>query len=1077
MRKLTFLLACLFLVGVGLVNAQSKSISGKVFFVDDGQPVIGATVKVKGTTVGTITGTSGEFKISLQGNAKDLVVSYVGMKTIEVEAKNNLVVRMEADSRQIGEVVVTALGISREKKSLGYSVQEVKGSELTKGGNPDLSTSLQGKVAGLEVRQSSGMPGAPSSILIRGARSFSGDNSPLYVIDGMPISSSNDYTQGNGDGVSGSAYSDRSADIDPSNIESINVLKGQAASALYGMRASNGVIIITTKNGKNGIKGKPIVSISNNTSVEQISRLPEVQQLYAQGTGSAWSTASSFSWGPLISNLPKTAVYGGDANGHPGMWFNPQMNKWVEPKAYNNPKAFYGNGVTANTNLNVSQAFENGNYSIGLGATNQTGIVLSTGMDRYSAKFSGEFKASNQVSLGFSSNYSDGKINKLPSGNDSYLFTVYGSPANYDLMGTPYHAPSGPLSDYRQISYRRGAVGENPLWAIHNNKYIEDTKRFFGNAFVEYKPVEYLKARYQIGVDTYSTNNEDYIEMGSSHTGQVLPTKTQYPTPANPNYAYIEPTGGSIKLYGLTRRTINSLLTVSFQKKISDDINLSVLVGNEINDDNMSSYNMLGTGFTVPGWDNLANTSTQTNSNSVSSDRTVGTFGNIALDYKNLLFFNATGREDVVSSMPRGSRSFFYPSASLGFLFTELDALKNNGALSFGKVRASYAEVGMAGTFHPITYLQSGATSGFLTDGLQFPLGGITGYEPNSTLYDPNLKPMNTKSYEAGVELKFFDNRLGLDYTFTNQVSDNQIFPVPLAGSTGYAEMYMNAGEMKSVAHEIVLTAIPVKTKDFEWAMQVNFSKVVSTCVSLAPGVESINLGGYEEPNIRASAGDTYPSIYGNQFAKDDKGRILVDEDKTSPTYGMPYQGKFGKLADVAPDFTMGFNNTFRYKFISFSALLDWKQGGHMYSGSNRLMDLYGSSKRTEDRTSTFVIDGYKADGSKNDIVRGGTADPNAYYNLYANVYANISESNIYETSFLKLRNITLGFDLPKSIAKQLFLQSATLTFSARNILLWTTLPNFDPESSQGQGNMQGGMDYMSLPQTKSFGVGLNLVF
>lgn len=1076
MRKLTFLLTCLFLIGVGLVNAQSKVVSGKVISAEDGQPVIGASVIVKGTTVGTITGINGDYSVNVSGSTPMLVVSYVGMKTVELEAKNGLTIRLESDSKLIDEVVVTALGISREKKSLGYAVQDVKGTDLTKGGNPDLATSLQGKVAGLEIRQSSGMPGAPSTMLIRGARSFSGDNTPLYVVDGLPVSSSNDFTQGNG-GVVGSAYSNRAADIDPNDIESINVLKGQAAAALYGMRASNGVIIITTKSGKGVAKGKPTVAISSNISVDQISRLPEMQMLYAQGTGQAWGTASSFTWGPLISDLPKIPTYGGDALGHPGKWFSPQMNDWVDPKAYNNPKAFFENGITTNNSVNVSQAFENGNYSIGLSATNQTGIINSTGMNRYSGKFSGEFKASGTVTLGFSGNYTDSKINKLPSGNDSYLFTVYGAPANYDLMGTPYHAPSGPLNKYRQISYRRGAVGENPLWGIENNKYIEDTKRFFGNAFVEYKPLNWIKVKYQLGVDTYNTNNKDYLEMGSTKTGQVLPTRPQYASPTNPNYTYIEPTGGSINIYGLTRRTLNSLLTVNVQRKLTDDLNFSLLVGNEINDDNSAYYNMLGTGFTIPGWDNLANTSTQTNSNSVYSDRTFGTFGNLALDYKNMLFFNATGRMDLVSSMPRNSRSFFYPSASLGFLFTELGALKNNKILSFGKVRGSYAEVGQAGTFHPVTFVQSSAPSGFLDDGLEFPLAGITGYEPNSTLYDPKLKPMNTKSVEFGVELKFLNNRLGLDYTFTNQISDNQIFPVPLAGSTGYGEMYLNAGKMKSVAHEIVLSATPVKTKDFEWDILLNYSKTVSTCVSLADGVESINLGGYEEPNIRASAGDTYPSIYGNQFAKDSEGRILVDEDPNSSTYGMPMQGEFGKLADVSPDFIMGFNNTLRYKFISLSALIDWKSGGHIYSGTNRLMDFYGTSKRTEDRTSTFIIDGYKADGSKNDIERGGDQDKDAYYELYANVYGNISEAQIYETSYLKLRNLTLGFDLPKTIAKHLSLQSAQINFSVRNILLWTTLPNLDPESSQGQGNMQGGMDYMSLPQTKSFSVGLNLVF
>jgi TonB-linked SusC/RagA family outer membrane protein len=1081
MKKIALLLA-FFAIGLQVLMAQTKEISGRVTSADDGGVIPGVSVSVKGTTLGTITDMDGVFRLKVPQDAKNLVFSFVGMQTQEVAitGQKNINVKLTSENINVDEVVVTALGITREKKSLGFAVQDVKGNEVTKGGNPDFITSLQGKVAGLEIRQSSGMPGAPASILIRGARSFSGNNAPLYVVDGMPISSDNDYAQGSG-GTAGSAYSNRALDIDPNDIESINVLKGQAAAALYGMRASNGVIVITTKSGRNAAKGKPVITFNTNTSVDQISRLPELQMKYAQGTYESWSTASSYSWGPLISDLPTMTdfggIYGGNANGHQGKWFDPSKNAWVDPVAYNNGKNFFENGVTLNNNINISQAFENGNYSIGLGSTNQTGIVSGTGLNRYNAKIAGNYNVNKKVTVGFSGNYSDDQLNKLPSGNDSYLFTVFGAPPNYDLMGSYSHAPSGPLNEYRQVSYRRGAVGDNPIWATEHNKYTEATKRFFGNTYLEYKPVNWIKAKYQLGIDSYTTDYEDYIEMGSAKTGQSLPTRTQYPTPANPAFAYVEPTGGSMEYYGITKRVLNSLFTITFDKKLTEDIHGTLLLGNEINDEYSNSYDMLGTGFTIPGWDNLANTSTQLTSNSKYRYRTVGNFGNLSLDYKSLLFLNLTGRVDRVSQMPKGNRTFFYPSASLGFLFTELSGLKDNEILSYGKLRASYAEVGQAGSFHPVTFIQSGAGSGFLDDGLKFPLGGLTGYEPNSILYDPALKPMNTQSYELGAELKFFNNRVGIDYTYSHQVSKDQIFKVPLAGSTGYSDLYMNAGEMKSVSHDVILTITPIKTSNFEWIANINFSKVKSTCISLADGVDNISLGGYEEPNIRASAGSTYPVIFGNRFARDDQGRVLVDEDPNSDTYGMPYQGEFGKLADVAPKFILGVNNSIRFKFITLSALIDWKNGGHMYSGSNRLIDLYGTSKRTEDRTSTFIIDGYKSNGSKNDIVRGGASDPDAYFNLYASVYSDISEANIYETSYLKLRTVSLAFDLPKSLISPLHLQSASLSFSARNILLWTSLPNFDPESSQGQGNMQGGMDYMSLPQTKSFGVGLNLVF
>jgi len=438
-----------------------------------------------------------------------------------------------------------------------------------------------------------------------------------------------------------------------------------------------------------------------------------------------------------------------------------------------------------------------------------------------------------------------------------------------------------------------------------------------------------------------------------------------------------------------------------------------------------------------------------------------------------MLFFNATGRYDKVSSMPRDNRGFFYPSVSLGFLFTELGPLKGNSLLSFGKIRASYAEVGQAASsFQPTpVYVSGGASSGFLSYGLVYPFNGVTGYKLTSSLYDPNLKPQNTRTYEFGLDLKFFNNRLGLDYSFYNSVATDQIFAVPMAGSTGYSSLVMNAGKMVTVGHEIILTATPVKIKQFEWDLTLNFTKSVSEVKELAEGVQSIDLGGYTTPNIRASAGDTYPSIYGEKFARDEQGRILVGDD------GLPMVGEFGKIGDVSPDFIVGFINRFTImKYVTVSAQIEWKQGGEMYSGSNRLIGLYGTAKFTEDRETPFIYNGYKADGTPNDIERGGSADRNAYQQLYSALEA-IPEAWIYETSFVKLREVSVAFNIPDKFVSPLKIKKASLGFVARNFLLWSAMDNFDPETSQGQGNMQGGMDYMSLPQTTSYGFNLNLTF
>jgi len=1060
----------------GSVFAQTKTVSGKVTSSQDGLGIPGATVQIKGTTIGAITDLDGKYSINVSPAHKTLVFSYVSMKTVEIAigTQTTINVVMEPDVVQIDEIVVTALGISREKKSLGYTVQEASGQEMVRAANPSFESTLSGKFAGVQVRQSSGMPGAPSQIYIRGARAFSGNNAPLYVVDGMPIASESDYTSN----VTGSAYSNRAADIDPNDIESINVLKGQAAAALYGQRASNGVIIITTKKGKGlAATGKPVVTFSSSYVMDNVSRLPEVQMVYAQGSGGNYAPASSFTWGPKITDLPKNATYGGDNyDGHAGEFFDPYKGQWVKPTAFNNPEAFYDkNGYTFNNSINISNATTMGNYSIGFGSTNQVGIIKETGMDRYNAKLAGDFRLNDKWNAGFSGNFSDSKVDKLPSGNDSWLFTVYGAPASFDLKGTPYHQ-EGTNGKYRQISYRRGAVGSNPYWALENNSYQEATKRFFGNGYIEFKPASWAAIKYQIGTDFYTTNNLDYTEMGDGD----LPTAAMYPKPNNPVYGYLAPTGGVIDHYGVTKRVVNSLLTATLTHSFTENLHGSLVLGNEIDDNHREHYSSYGQGFTTPGWNSLANTNTQTSGYYTYNRRTAGFFGNLNLDYMSMLYFNLTGRQDVVSSMPRNNRTFFYPSTSLSWVFTELPSLRENKVLSFGKARLSYAEVGQsADDFYGAPYfVTGGASSGFLDYGVIYPWQGVTGYKLSSTIYDPNLVPQNTKTVEFGFDLRFFNNRIGLDYSFFNQVAKDQIFAVPMAGSTGYSQMVMNAGEMSGVGHEVILTLKPVMTKNFDWVITTNFSKLVNEVVELAPGVENISLGGYVTPNIRASAGDTYPAIYGERFVRDAQGRILVNEDPNDDGYGMPMVGEFGKIGDVSPDFILTVNNAFTlFKYVNLFAQVDWKKGGQVYSGSNRLMDLYGTSKRTEDRTTPFIYDGYLSNGQPNNIQRGGETDPNAYEILYSSVLDALSEAHIYGTSFVKLRELGVSFNLPKKMISGLRLSQASIGFVARNIILWSELPYFDPEASQGQGNMTSGMDYMSLPQTTSYGFNLNLTF
>lgn len=1064
MRKITFLLVFLLLVGVNFAFAQSRTITGKITSSQDGMGIPGATVLVKGTTIGTTTTIDGEYEITVQPNHRTLVFRYVGMTTQEItigdQSKINVV--LEPDVLQMEEVVVTALGISKERKALGYSVQEISSENLTRSGASNLSSALQGKLSGVEIKPSSGMPGASSQVVIRGARSFSGNNTPLYVVDGMPISSTSDFSTGNS--VTGADIANRAVDIDPNDIESINVLKGQAAAALYGIRASNGVIIITTKSGKGNAIGKPNISFSNYTSFETVSRKPNYQTKYAQGSYGNNIPNTSFSWGPEIASLPDDPNYGGNTQNQytdeyglqQGMYYVPQlaradMNPWVKPQVYDNFGDFFNTGYTTTTSLNISQATERGNIAFGIGNTTQEGIVPSTGMERWNAKATGETKLNDAWNMGFSANYSRTSIDKLPAGNDASLAGVYAAPPNYDLAGNPYNMPSDP---YSQIYYR-SLTFDNPYWGAEYNNFNEATDRFFGNGFVEYNPYiaenMTLKTRYQLGTDSYTSHYQDIFEYG--HRGAT----------------------GEIANYGVTSQTINSLLTVNYNWKINSDFNFTALAGNEMYHRNRKFYDETGTGFNFGGWPHIANANIQQAGEEQYQNRTVGFFGNLALDFRSFLFLNITGRQDYVSTMPRDNNSFFYPSVSLGFVLTEMESMRDLPVLSYAKLRLSYAEVGQADEYFQNFFTTPNYGGGFWgATPIQYPIGGVSSYLSNNIQYDPNLKPQNTQSYEIGTELKFFNNRLGIDYSYSHQLITDQIFQVPIAASTGAASLVMNGGEIQTNSHELMVYATPVIYKGFKWDINVNFSKIENMVNELAPGVESIFLGGFVTPQVRAGIGSTFPVIYGNSFKRDDNGNIVVIDNPGAWNHGMPQDGPPKVIGEVSPDFILGFSNRFDYKGISLTATIDWKSGGQMYGGTNGLLDLYGVSEIAGNRESTFVFEGVKPDGTPNDIVRGGPNDPEAYQDLLTNVLTNIDEYYIYDNSFVKLRELTLSYAIPRSLIAKVDL---TVSVYARNILLWTEMPNFDPESTQGNNNMGGAFERFSMPQTTSYGFGLNLNF
>ena len=1054
-KRLFMFLAGLFL-SIGMAVAQTQ-VTGTVVSGEDGEPIVGASVKVSGTKTGTITDVDGKFALNVPEGTK-LVVTYLGMlpKTVNASVSGAMKIKLDPDNKVLDEVVVTAMGITREKKALGYASQVLDAKDLNTSGTSSLASAMQGKLTGVDIRTSSGAPGASAQIVIRGARSFDGNNTPLYVVDGMPISSTPDFdTKAS---VTGADNASRTIDLNPDDIESINVLKGQAASALYGIRASNGVILITTKRGSKG-STKPVITFSTDLSAQTLSRKFEHQDVYAQGTTlSKYNPNTSMSWGPKIVDLANDATYGGNTNNkytngdltsHAGMYYNPKyaaagLSGWATPQTHDNVGDFFKTGFTQNSTFNISQRKNDVSYSFSVSDTYQKGVIPSTGMTRTGARGAVDWKVNDQWKTGFSANYSSVKIKSAPGANSGIVNVVYSAPAEYDLKGTPYHKPGDPTS---QILFRATNFN-NPYWWADNDEYSQHTNRVFGNAYAEYSPKLNWGKNYKIvfreqaGIDMYTSNNSEIAEVGSAKN-----------------------TKGEVENIGTQNNIFNNLLTANFTAKwgANEEWDFGFVLGNEFNHQYRRKWDYDGTGLAFYGQPTIGNTSSMdAHSDYHIQERTVGVFGQMSLSWMDMLFLTVTGRNDVVSTMPRGHRSFFYPSVSLGWIFTELPALKENHVLSYGKLRLSYAQVGQAGQFYNnYMYVPSYTGGMYVYTPISYPLGGAKGYAPYYVKFDENLKPQNTSNWETGIDLGLFKNRVRVEYTLSYQDVRNQIFDVPTAGTTGYQALRTNAGQMTTLSHELSVNASVIDHANYGLDLGVNFTKITNKVKKLADGVESIMLGGFVEPQVRAQAGYTYPNIYGKAFKRTEDGQLLLSAN------GLP-QGTAASvnLGECTPDFNMGFNLRAHYKQLSLSATMDWQKGGCMYNGTLLTMNYFGASKASLPyHEGTMVAEGInEATGQKNTV----QVSKQQYYMAYNDV----TEAGIFDTSFLKLRDVTLSYQFPKFAGINLSVYGF-----ARNILLWAKLPGLDPESSQGNGNMSGYFERYSIPNSSSFGGGFKIAF
>jgi len=1058
MKRIVLLLVAAITMSLSL-SAQNRTVRGIVFGVYNGtDPLVGATVMGVGTNIGVTTDINGVFDITLPESVKKILVSYVGMKPQEfdITPDKEMVVTLQSDT-SLDEVVVTAFGMKRDRKGLGYAVQDLKAEDLNTSGTTSLSSAMQGKLSGVEIRPSSGAPGASSNITIRGVRSFSGNNAPLYVIDGMPVESTPDVVQTANSMVSNASYADRSIDINPDDIESINVLKGQAAAALYGIRATNGVIVITTKRGSGLSSSKPVITVSTDLASERVSRKFKHQDVYAQGMGGVYDPTASMTWGPKISELPNDARYGGNTDNqytrlygkHEGMYYNPKraqagLDGWTTPQIYDNTGDFFSNGFTENANFSISQRTDRTSYAFGLNNSHQEGVVRNTGLDRWGARGALDWHINNEWKLGFTANYVHTNIRTAPQANSGIVNVVYSAPAEYDLKGIPSSVPGNPS---QQISFR-STTFNNPYWWAENNAYTQSTQRFFGNAYVEYRPAINwgdnldLVIKEQLGIDAYTSRYSNIQEVGSASNSS-----------------------GYIENESYTRQIFNNLITANFTAELGADREwtLGLMLGNEVNNDHLTATDYIGSGLAFYGQPTIGNCASFTYGyEAPSQDRTVGVFFNASASWRDMLFFNVTGRNDWVSTMPNGNRSFFYPSVSLAWVFTELEALKGNRVLTFGKLRTSYAEVGQAGTYlnnFAYTPTYGGGFYGFYP--VNYPIKGQTSFVPYWKEYDPALKPQTTKNYEVGLDLRFWDDRVKLEYTYSYQDVRDQIFEIPMDGSTGYQSIVSNGGRITTNTHEINASVTAYTSKDFDIDLGLNWTKYESMVKELAPGVDNIMLGGFVEPQVRAYTGYAYPVIFGKSFMRDEAtGLMLLDSD------GMPMtSGESTVIGKCTPDFNMGWSTNIRYKRFNLSSTWSWQKGGQMYHGTYGTMQMFGATTESTDRDMPLHVSGI-------DYETGQYVEHDVDRFSWNQIYYDCSESMIVDTDFVKLRDVTLTYQLPR-----LGVFDISVYGFARNVLVWAKMNDFDPESSVGNNNAGGYFEHYSLPNTASFGGGLKLTF
>ncbi|WP_373521779.1 SusC/RagA family TonB-linked outer membrane protein [Aquiflexum sp.] len=1014
------------------VMAQSRTVTGKVTSTDDPDGIPGANILIKGTALGTVTDLDGNFSLEVPSGSNILVFSFVGYNTQEIllEGRSIVNVILQADFRALSEVVVTSQGIERDERSLGYSLQSIKGDALSQRSEPNVLNALQGKVAGVNIGGSSGSAGASTNINIRGITSFTGNNQPLIVVDGIIFSNDTDNTQTT---VFGSQPGNRLNDIAPESIASMSILKGPAAAVLYGSRASAGAIIITTKSGR-GLNDKTEITVTSSLNLQDPIDYAPLQNDYGQGTQNNFVPTSTASWGPRF--------------GTPG--FDTVVNSQGETVPYrafpNHFQEFFQTGRIFQNGINIASGNINENYVLNMNTTNQEGIIPNTGFDRYSVQVGGNKKLQNGVQVGGTMTYVKSKQRAGTAGNGgSALGQITRIPRSFDFSGRPFQDELG-----RSIYYN--PAQNHPLWSTENELFDLNVDRVFGNINVGYDFADWLNVTYRATADTYTDRRRQTLRLGSARAPQ-----------------------GSLNEDLLFRSELNGDLMITMKKAnlFTEGLSANLLLGQNINQRDFQNIRVVGESLTIPGFDNVSNASVFTNSGeSQTRRRLVGYYSQLTFDYQDYLFLELSGRVDQSSTLPAGNNSYFYPSMAVSFVPTDAFNLQSD-VLSYAKIRASAARVGRDADPYLLQSVLVSAGYGNNVANINFPIsvagGSIPGFTPAGRIGSFDLTPEFVTSYEVGLNLGLFNNKFSLDVAYFNTISTNQIFNVAVSPSTGFDTRTTNIGEMTNKGLEAVLSSTIFNRGDFTWDANLNFTRIRNNVVSITDGVENSGIppGGFGGITSSIAVGHPYGVVISTAFPRNENGELLVNPVTGGYAPGVPGS----VIANVQPDWLAGLANTFRYKNVTFYALLDARYGGQLYSFGQVDLRTGGHIDYTGvDRDQPRILPGVIANGD-------GTYRPNNIQvpaqTYYGSLGGLASEGAVFDATVYRLREVALSYDLPARFLRSTPFGQASIGISGRNLLFFA--PGFpaDPEvNTQGAGNIQG-MDLSGAPQTRNYGVNL----